>query len=212
LLNFLRDELKGISIFLRGNGREAVVISSAILFIVLDRYHPVWNDPASHLLYYIALPILVIIVLLRKNPLDFGLRPGNVKVWGFYVAVTCLIAAPLLYFSASIPSLRSYYKAENFDFVRYFLTYCAVLSASEFLFRGFLLFGLKDRLKEASILVQMVPFVLIHFGKPEVETLSTVVTGIYFGYVAYRGNAFWPVFIIHLFINVFFVSVVNLLP
>ncbi len=57
----------------------------------------------------------------------------------------------------------------------------------------------------------MIPFVLIHFGKPELETLSTIITGLYFGYIAYRGNSYWPVFIIHLFINVFFVAAVNLL-
>ncbi len=76
--------------------------------------------------------------------------------------------------------------------------------------RGFLLFGLKEKLGELSIVVQMIPFVLMHFGKPELETLSTIVTGLYFGYVAYRGNSFWPAFIIHLFINVFFVSLVSL--
>jgi membrane protease YdiL (CAAX protease family) len=212
LLNFLRSELKGIGAFLRGNGRETVVIGSATFFIVLDRDRPVWNDWASGLLYYAVLPLLVIVLLLRKNPLDFGLRLGNIRVWGFYVIVTCLAAAPLLYFAVSIPSLRSYYRSEHFDFIRYFFTYCAILSASEFLYRGFLLFGLKEKLKEASILVQIIPFVLVHFGKPELETMSTLITGIYFGYVAYRGNSFWPLFIIHLFINVFFVTLVNLLP
>lgn len=211
-MKFLRNELKGIEVFLRENGRESVVIGFAVLFIILNQYNPVGSDWASDLLYYAALPLLVIVLLLRKNPLDFGLRLGNIKIWGFYVAVTCLVAAPVLYFAASIPSLRGYYKSEHFDFVRYFLTYCAILSASEFLYRGFLLFGLKDRLKEASILVQMIPFVLVHFGKPELETVSTVITGFYFGYIAYRGNSFWPVLIIHLFINVFFVAVVNLMP
>jgi membrane protease YdiL (CAAX protease family) len=98
----------------------------------------------------------------------------------------------------------------EFQFRALFLTSVASLSASEFLFRGFLLFGLKDGLQETSILVQTIPFVLVHFGKPELETLSTLVTGIYFGYIAYRGKSFWPVFIIHLFINVFFVTVVNI--
>ena len=61
-----------------------------------------------------------------------------------------------------------------------------------------------------SILVQMIPFVLIHFGKPELETISTIPMGIYFGYVAYRGNSYWPAFIIHMFINILFRIFVNL--
>jgi membrane protease YdiL (CAAX protease family) len=84
------------------------------------------------------------------------------------------------------------------------------LFASEFLFRGFLIFGLKDRLKEGSILVQMIPFVMVHFGKPEVETLSTILTGLYFGFIVYRTRSYWPAFLIHLFINIFFVVSVNL--
>jgi len=55
----------------------------------------------------------------------------------------------------------------------------------------------------------MVPFVLLHIGKPGLETLSTIITGILFGYIAFRGKSYWPAFIIHLFINVFFVLLVN---
>jgi membrane protease YdiL (CAAX protease family) len=100
---------------------------------------------------------------------------------------------------------------QSFSLTRYVLVTFASLFASEFLFRGYLIFGLKDRLKEGSILVQMVPFVLVHFGKPELETLSTILTGIYFGFVVYRTNSYWPAFLIHMFINVFFVVSVNLL-
>jgi CAAX protease family protein len=55
----------------------------------------------------------------------------------------------------------------------------------------------------------MIPFALLHLGKPELETISTLFTGILFGYVAYRGKSFWPAFIIHLFINIFFVTLIN---
>jgi membrane protease YdiL (CAAX protease family) len=198
LIHFFHKELEGIYPFLKRNGSEAVVISFATLFLVLNRYHPL-------------LPILVIIALLRRNPLDFGLRFGNPKIWGFYVVITCLVGVPVLYAASRIPSFQSYYGIERFDLSRYFLVNCAGLFASEFLFRGFLLFGLKGKLKEGSILIQTIPFVLIHFGKPELETLSTIITGLYFGYIAYHGNSYWPVFIIHLFINVFFVAAVNLL-
>jgi membrane protease YdiL (CAAX protease family) len=55
----------------------------------------------------------------------------------------------------------------------------------------------------------MIPFVLLHLGKPELETISCLFTGILFGYIAYRGKSFWPVFLIHLFINVYFVWLIN---
>jgi membrane protease YdiL (CAAX protease family) len=77
------------------------------------------------------------------------------------------------------------------------------------MFRGFLLFGLKEKFKEGSILIQMIPFVLLHIGKPELETISCLFTGILFGYMAYRGKSFWPAFTIHLFINIYFVALIN---
>jgi membrane protease YdiL (CAAX protease family) len=73
-----------------------------------------------------------------------------------------------------------------------------------------LLFGLKDRFKEGSILIQAIPFVLIHLGKPWPETVSTIFTGVWFGYICYRGNSFWPAFIVHMFINVYFVASLNM--
>jgi membrane protease YdiL (CAAX protease family) len=161
------------------------------------------------LVYYAAVPLLVIVLFLRRNPLDFGLRFGNVRTWGFYTVVTCLVSLPILYIASLNHVLHGYYLIEDFDLSEYSLVTVFSLLASEFILRGFLLFGLKDKLKEGSILVQMVPFVLLHFGKPEIETISTILTGICFGYVAYKGNSYWPAFIIHVFINISFVLFVN---
>ncbi len=72
----------------------------------------------------------------------------------------------------------------------------------EFLFRGFMLFGLRKKFREGSILIQMIPFALLHLGKPEVETISTIISGIIWGYICYRGNSFWSAYIMHLIINV----------
>jgi membrane protease YdiL (CAAX protease family) len=65
-----------------------------------------------------------------------------------------------------------------------------------------MLFGLKDKFGEGSILIQMIPFVLLHLGKPEIETISTIFTGILWGYICYRGNSFWPAYIMHMVVNI----------
>jgi membrane protease YdiL (CAAX protease family) len=205
-----KKELGEIASFFRRNYREIVIISLAVLFLTLAGYHPIGPPWVSSLIYFAVLPILTIIIL-RRNPLDFGLRLGNVKVWGFYVIATLIVALPILYVASRSSLLANYYTIPKFDVVKYCLETTVYLLAWEFIFRGFLLFGLKDKLKESSILVQMVPFVLVHFGKPEIETISTILTGIYFGYVAYRGNSYWPAFIIHLFINIPFLIFVNIL-
>jgi membrane protease YdiL (CAAX protease family) len=209
MISFLKEEFAGIWRFLKQNSREIIVILSATLFISLDRYHVIGNEWVSSFIYYAVCPILVILIVLRKNPLDFGLRRGDVRIWWKYVLIICLIAALVLFIASFIPSLQNYYLKENFSFLTYFLTSCVSLSSQEFLYRGFLIFGLKDKLKEGSILLQMIPFTLMHLGKPEIETISCVFTGILFGYVAYRGKSFWPAFFIHLFINIFFVGLIN---
>ncbi|MBN1643579.1 MAG: CPBP family intramembrane metalloprotease [Dehalococcoidales bacterium] len=210
MLRFITEELIGIGQFLRRNFRETVVILSATLFLTLGYYYPIGNEWQNSLLYYGVFPILVILAVLRKNPLDFGLRFSNPRVWGKYVLIICLISAVVLFAASFIPGLQSYYHIGSFKIIPYFLTSCVSLAASEFLYRGFLIFGLSEKFKEGSILLQMVPFTLLHLGKPGIETISCLFTGILFGYVAYRGKSFWPAFLIHLFINVFFVGLVNL--
>lgn len=209
MIHFLKEELDGIRQFLKRNASEAIIIVSATLFITLGQYHPIQNEWLSTFLYYAVFPILVILIVIRENPLDFGLRLGSPRIWGFYVFTICLAAAAILYASSFNPSLQSYYRMDEFKFISYLLSSCVSLSASEFIYRGFLLFGLKEKFKEGSILLQMIPFALLHLGKPELETVSTLFTGILFGYVAYRGKSYWPAFIIHLFINVFFIALIN---
>jgi membrane protease YdiL (CAAX protease family) len=171
------------------------------LFLVLAIYRPIGSSlVVSYTVYYIILPALTILIILRKNPLDFGLRLGNYKLWGFYVAITVLIAIPALYIGSFFSSVGQYY-AKPFDYYSFFTQMVPLLFAWEYLLRGFLLFGLKERFKEVSILIQMVPFVLLHIGKPEIEILMCIPMGLWFGYIAYRGKSFWPAFITHTFIN-----------
>ena len=65
-----------------------------------------------------------------------------------------------------------------------------------------MLFVLRIKFGEGSILIQMIPFVLLHLGKPEIETVSTIFTGLLWGYICYRGNSFWPAYIMHMIVNV----------
>jgi membrane protease YdiL (CAAX protease family) len=210
MINFIREELGGMWQFLKRNANETIIIVSAMLFFTLHEYRPIGPDWLSAFLYFGFFPLLVIIFILKKNPLDFGLRWGVPRIWGYYVLIICAVAGVILYASSFSTALQSYYSRQDFNVFTYILASCISLAASEFMHRGFLLFGLKEKFGEGSILLQMVPFVLLHFSKPELETVSTILTGILFGYVVYRGKSYWPAFFIHVFINVFFVVFINL--
>lgn len=149
MINFLKEELGALGQFCKSNGKEVIIVTFSILFICLNEYNPIGNDTLSTFLYYAVFPLLVILIILRKNPLDYGLKWGSPRVWWPYVLITCVIAAVVLYASSFDASLKDYYIASEFSMFTYFLIQCVSLSAQEFMFRGVLLFGLKDKLKRA---------------------------------------------------------------
>lgn len=196
-------ELKNLGGFLKNYYNEIVVIGFSTLFIILHAHHRIENFWISSFVYFGVLPVLTILIFLRKNPLDFGLRIGNYRVWIPYVLIFLAIAVPVLYLSSDMTSVQGYYRNHRgFDLVTYAWQMAIYMLGWEFLFRGFMLFGLKDKFKEGSIFIQMIPFVLLHIGKPEVETISTIFTGILWGYICYRGKSFWPAYIMHMGVNI----------
>lgn len=203
MANNASSELRNFDGFLKGWYREIIVISFATLFMILHNHHKIENFWISSIVYFGILPVLTILIFLRKNPLDFGLKLGNYRFWIPCVVIFLVIAVPILYFSSDMPSVQGYYRNHrNSELFTYIWQMGIYMLGWEFLFRGFMLFGLKDKFKEGSILIQMIPFVLLHFGKPEIETISTIFTGILWGYISYRGNSFWPAYIMHMVVNI----------
>jgi membrane protease YdiL (CAAX protease family) len=77
----------------------------------------------------------------------------------------------------------------------------------EFIFRGWILFAYARKFGPEALWLQAVPFAIMHLGKPEVETLSTIFGGFTFGWVAYRTKSFLYPFLIHWFIATFVILV-----
>jgi membrane protease YdiL (CAAX protease family) len=203
MANNISTELKNLGGFLRNYYNEIVVITFATLFMVLNSYRQIENFWISSFIYFGVFPVLTILIFLRKNPLDFGLRLGNYKLWIPYVVIFLVIVIPILYVSSDMSSVQGYYRSgRNFDLLKYALQMGVYMLGWEFLFRGFMLFGLQEKFKEGSIIIQMIPFVLLHIGKPEIESISTIFTGLLWGYICYRGKSFWPAYIMHMVVNV----------
>jgi uncharacterized protein len=210
MIKFVYREYQAVKSFFKANFQVIVVLSLATFSLVMQWYRPIGPNLAfSHLIYYFILPVFVILFILRDNLLDYGFKIGNYRIWLTYVFITIVVSVPVLLISSRFASVQQYY-VRQFDYYEFFSSAVVILFAWEYLLRGFLLFGLKKRFGEVSVVIQMVPFVLLHLGKPEAETLSCIVTGLWFGWIAYRGNSFWPAFIIHVFINFAIKYFVNL--
>ena len=200
-MKFFFLEYQELKRFIEENYKLILILGVSTLSLALQWYRPIRSLPAfSYIFYYMVLPVFTIYFLLKDNPVQYGFTLGDYSAWLPYVGITIFISIPILFLGSRFSQVHRYY-GKGFSYHEFFTLTIPTLLAWEYLLRGFLLFGLKERFGEASIVIQMVPFVLLHLGKPEMETLSCIITGLWFGWVAYRGKSFWPAFINHVFIN-----------
>ena len=200
-MKFFSREYQEIKRFVEENYKVIIILSLSTFSLTMQWYRPLRFSPAlSNIFYFMVLPVLVIRFVLKDNPYYYGFGLGDYKLWLNYVAATIIISVPVLYFASHFSQVQRYY-GRGFNYYEFFSITVPTLLAWEYILRGFLLFGLEEKFGKVSIVIQMVPFVLLHLGKPEAETLSCIITGLWFGWIAYRGRSFWPVFLIHTFIN-----------
>jgi membrane protease YdiL (CAAX protease family) len=184
------------------------VVGISTLVLVLEYYHPLNIDfpRATELIYYLLVPLAAGWLLFRDKPWDYGIRIGRWKS-AIILTASCLAAmALILYEVGKMPEFRSYYHESHIDWPELLLDAALYMFAWEFLFRGYMLFGLEKSIGKSAIFVQAIPFVLLHLGKPFLETLACIPGGFIFGYVAYRTRSFLPCFIIHfgIYVMMFF--------
>jgi len=187
------------------------VVCISTLVLVLQRYHPLNIDfpRATELTYWLLVPLAVGWLLFRDKPRGYGFRIGNWK-WALILTPACLAAMALILYGASkMPEFRSYYYKYAIDWPELLLDTALYMFSWEFVFRGYMLFGLEKSIGRSAIFVQAIPFVLLHLGKPFLETLACIPGGFAFGYIAYRTRSFLPCFIIHFGMYVMMVSFVN---
>lgn len=147
---------------------------------------------------YFLVPILLIALILRAPLRSFGLGIGD---WRFGLKVTMIFVAvmlPIVWIVSSSPSFQHVYphativRADWLLFVLYEVVFLAYFTGWEFIWRGYMLFGLEKKLGAATaILVQMIPFVVLHNGKPMIETVGAIIAAIALGIVALRARSFW---------------------
>lgn len=144
-----------------------------------------------------AFPLLLIVVVLKERPAEFGISTGD-RSLGLRVAMLFWgILLPVLWITSSFDGFQLIYpharivRTDWSLFLVYELCFILYMIGWEFVWRGYLLFGLRERFGDAAVLVQMLPFVLLHFGKPVLETTGAVIGGLALGFLALRTGSFW---------------------
>ena len=196
-----------------------VVVSTLVL--IIDFYHPeiapwqklfpAWSKTGlptkiiDHTLFYFIVPMLIILLVFHQSPRDFGFTFGDWKAGILLTLGGIILITPILWWvSRGNAAMQEYYKSSVNG-----LPWSTLLDlfSWEFLFRGWLLFGLARKFGPEAIWLQAVPFALAHVGKPELETLSTIFGGFAFGWVAWRTKSFFYPLFIHWFVSTFVIIV-----
>jgi membrane protease YdiL (CAAX protease family) len=192
-----------------------------------------WDQELISFVGGFILLVVIPIILIRfvfKQPMSYyglGLPPkGRWTLAGLTFLILTLISLPAFWLGARIPAMQATYPlyrgltGDIGQFVVYQLTYLLFFIVIEFVFRGYLLFGLanimdnevSDEDKGVSgpfyfhryaLLIQMLSYTAWHLGKPLPELWGTLIWGLAAGAVAYSVRSIWPIILSHWLLNVF---------
>jgi membrane protease YdiL (CAAX protease family) len=170
------------------------------------RPHAHWG--LFKLVNYGLLPWLCIKFVLRRPLSDFGVRWHGTRNAGLTYAAMLTVVLPFVVAASSSASfLRTYPKYHDAgdslgQLLGWELVYCLQFLMLEFFFRGFLIFALARYIGSLAVFVMVVPYVMIHFGKPFAECLGSVLAGIALGTIALRTRSIWGGVLVHCVVGV----------
>ena len=226
MIAWLRDEARGLFATLArlDRGTTTVLVLTAVLVLTQDRWghqrffrdhlaDALGADPAglgqyawhhgTQLLTGFLIPVAVLLLLLRRRPAEIGLGLGN---WRLGLVVTALyipVVTVGCWLLSAQPGFQDQYP--NFEpasndwsvFLVYQLMALAYWIGWEYLWRGFVLFGTAPTFGRMAIVIQMVPFAVLHLHKPPAEAFLSVIGGLLLGVLVWRCRSFWIAVPIH---------------
>jgi membrane protease YdiL (CAAX protease family) len=162
--------------------------------------HAYWS--ITRVLAWAVLPMLVL-WLSGRRARDHGLGWGKTTEHAPLYFVCVAVVLPLVFVVATQRDFSDYYPfyahagRSVADLLLWELVYAGQFFAVEFLFRGFLVESGRRSLGSHAIFAMVVPYVMIHFGKPAAETFGAIIAGVVLGTLAMRSRSIWAGFFVH---------------
>jgi membrane protease YdiL (CAAX protease family) len=156
-------------------------------------------------------PLAISVLALRRSPKDFGFAMPS-GPWKKDLALVLAITIPLMIWVASMPTFQAYYSVHYNSFAEAFWGLAGQTAIyyffEEFLFHGFMFFGLLRKVGKgwATVWVSLV-FTVLHIGKPGWELLLAGIYSIIFCWLSMRSKSFFSAAIVHFVMSL----VVNIL-
>lgn len=141
---------------------------------------------------FLIVPFAIVVLVFRDRPSRYGLGLGDWR-WGAGLLIGGLVVMlPIILGLSSLDQFRAYYGTSGQPVGALVVDHLVELVPAEFLLRGFLMFTLWRRIGPLALVVQLIPFVLTHVGKPEIELWSTFIGGSVFAWLNWRtGSILW---------------------
>jgi membrane protease YdiL (CAAX protease family) len=182
--------------------RKIVTITIvSTLLLTIDYYHQLTRlEVLDRTILYLLVPLIIIVFVFREWPSAYGFRLGDWKAGLAFTVGAILLMTPILFvLSGGGSAMQEYYAPRGRGMPLLAYTFLEIFGW-EFLFRGWILFGYERRFSGNALWLQAVPFAVAHFGKPEIETLSTIFGGFAFAWIAWRTRSFLYPVLIHWYI------------
>lgn len=170
-------------------------------------YEFVWWS-GWRVLGYFIIPAIVVKSAMRERVRDHGLSIKGIRehgwMYGLFFAVV-LVGVVGVSFTPDFAEYYPFYKQASrswFDFIAWELLYAAQFFSLEFFFRGFLLKSCKTMMGSNAIFAMIVPYCMIHYGKPALEAFAAIFAGLILGTLAMRTKSIWGGAALHIAVAV----------
>ncbi len=157
---------------------------------------------------YFLVPAIFIKLVLRERVRDYGLQLEGLfsHVW-IYVLLYIIVLPAVWVVSHTEGFQKMYPFYDNahlspVDFMAWTLVYAVQFFSLEFFFRGFMIHGTKHRYGYYAILISVIPYCMIHFGKPLPETIGAIIAGLALGTLSLFSRSIWLGVLIHVSVAV----------
>ena len=156
-------------------------------------------------LVFLVFPCLIVKFIFKENISDYGFQIKGLKkhLWIYFLLI--IVMLPIVFFISKSPAFLNKYpfyhissKEQLTAFFIFEMVYILQFIAVEFFFRGFMLHGVKHKFGYYSILFAMVPYCMIHFGKPMSETLGAIIAGCVLGFLSLNTNSILLGILVHI--------------
>ena len=221
MLEYLNNELKSLLAEIKKLDFKVTYIFMSVAFITFlslsfsspNFYYDHFSRDRffSRIYWFLAdgglmfiLPLISIKFIFKEKLSDYGFTLGDKKfgliTFGLFFIVMIIvvwIVSGSQTFAITYPQGGSKVRENLVIFILYELCILIYMLGWEFFWRGYTLFGLKSKFGYYAVFIQMIPFFILHKGKPEIELFASIFAGLILGVQAIRSRSFIYCWILH---------------